>query len=235
MVMTSRAALVAHLRDRFERERFPRLTVTAIVSLAGLVAFLSSVACLRAGIVSMGLRYGIATLAGYAAFLVLVRVWIALQRGWEPPSELVPDFAIDVPDLLGVGTTHVRKSTSTHVEVMDGSAVEAVGSGLSLDLDEWFLVVLLILVVLGGFFALGYVVYAAPALLAEVALDAALVSSVSRRLRREEAGSWAGAVVRRTALPAGALTAFVSMAGFAFQQIAPEAHSIGAVIRAIVS
>jgi hypothetical protein len=81
----------------------------------------------------------------------------------------------------------------------------------------------------------GYVIYAAPLLLAEVALDAALVSTAYRKLRREEAGHWAGAVLRRTWLPAVVLVASLVAAGYALQRIVPEAQSIGGVVRALAA
>jgi hypothetical protein len=82
---------------------------------------------------------------------------------------------------------------------------------------------------------IGYVIYIAPLLLAEVALDAALVSAAYRRLRKEDVGHWTGAVFRRTWVPAVILVTFMFVAGYAAQRIAPEARSIGGVIRALVS
>jgi hypothetical protein len=85
----------------------------------------------------------------------------------------------------------------------------------------------------GALIAVGFVVYSAPILLAEVALDAAVVAPIYRRLRREEAGHWAGAVLRHTWMPALVVILFVAAAGFALQQAAPEARSIGGVWRAL--
>jgi hypothetical protein len=108
------------------------------------------------------------------------------------------------------------------------------GGGWSLDLDELVWVIVAIVALFGGLICVFYVVYIAPLLLAEVALDAALVSVVYRRLRHEDTGHWAGAVVGRTWLPAIGLLVFMAILGFALQQIVPEARSIGAVIRALV-
>ncbi len=78
-------------------------------------------------------------------------------------------------------------------------------------------------------------IYIAPMLLAEVALDAALVSAAYRRLRKEDVGHWTGAVFRRTWVPAVILVIFMSVAGFAAQRIAPEARSIGDVVRTLTA
>ena len=94
---------------------------------------------------------------------------------------------------------------------------------------------LAILAALGGVLCVGYVIYIAPMLLAEVALDAALVSAAYRRLRREDVCHWTDTVLRRTLVPATILVIFMFVTGFAAQRFAPEAHSIGGVIRALVS
>lgn len=109
--------------------------------------------------------------------------------------------------------------------------IDAASAGLDLD-DLWWVVVAIILS-LGGFVAVLYVVYAAPVLLAEGALDAALVSTVYRRLRREDAGYWAGAVLRRTWLPAVVLIVFVTLLGVVLQRAVPGARSIGDVLRSV--
>jgi hypothetical protein len=105
------------------------------------------------------------------------------------------------------------------------------GSGLSLDLDEIWPVVLAVVCALGGLLAIFYVIYVAPVLLAEVALDAAIVSTLYQRLAKHEMSHWAMTVVRHTWLPALALVMFAAVGGWALQLAAPEARSIGGVIR----
>ena len=101
---------------------------------------------------------------------------------------------------------------------------------VSIDLDDaWWLVVAGLLA-LGGALAIGYVVYIAPVLLAEVALDAALVTAVYRRLRPHDAQHWAIGVLRQTWVPAVLLVLFLAGMGAALQQVAPEARSIGGVV-----
>ena len=78
-----------------------------------------------------------------------------------------------------------------------------------------------------------YVVYAAPALLAEVALDAALVAGINRRLRKEDARHWLDSAFRHTWLPALIVASCLYAAGMAFQWAAPDARSIGDVVRAL--
>ena len=116
-----------------------------------------------------------------------------------------------------------------------GKSESGVASSVSVDADELWPVVLVVICAAGAVFAMFSVVYAAPLLLAEVALDAALVGGVYRRLRREDARHWLGSAFRRTWLPALAISLLMMAAGFALQWAAPEARSIGGAMRLLLS
>jgi hypothetical protein len=73
----------------------------------------------------------------------------------------------------------------------------------------------------------------APVLLAEVALDAAIISVLYRRLRHDEQGYWLTTVISNTWIPALVLVVFAFGAGFALQQVARDARSIGAVVQSL--
>lgn len=222
-----RSTLVAELRRQLDDETFPRSIVLSMLLAAGAAAFLTSVLALAAGVESMAPRYALATAGGYLAFLALIRAWIAVRRGWTPEAD-----ADDVEDCLELagrrdGATGSRSSDSLVDAASDGFA-------WSFDVDDLGWLVLVALVAVAGFAAVAFVVYAAPVLLAEVALDAALVGTVYRRLRREDRGHWATTALRQTWAAAAVLVAFMAVLGFALQQLAPEAVSIGDVIRRIL-
>ena len=99
------------------------------------------------------------------------------------------------------------------------------------DADEAWPVVLAAVVLLGGVLAMLYVVYLAPVLLAEVALDAALVTGIYRKLRKRDAGHWLGSAVRHTWLPATIAAVCIAFAGLVLQWAQPTARSIGDVFR----
>lgn len=263
--LTSREALVSELRDRLIRTSSPRLTILFVLTLSGGAAFLTSFAGLAAGIDSMAVRYALASIAGYLAFVVLIRVWIGIRRGWQAERdfdipdpfggadlaelggrgvgrgvEVVKSFAGGKSGGGGGGATWIAEPVERAAAVrgasssVAGDALEGVGG--SLDLDDGAVIVFIVIAVLaalGGILCIGYVIYIAPMLLAEVALDAALVSAVYRRLRKEDVGHWTGAVFRRTWMPAAILVIFMAIAGYAAQRLAPEARSIGGVIRAL--
>ena len=190
-----------------------------ILVLAGAAAFGTAVAALRLGLDSMALRYPLATICGYAAFLALIRLWIALQR-----DEDVRDVAETTYDGSDLTELIPEEPSGGPPEMFD----------VTLDLEEGWFIALAAVCALGGLVALAYVVYIAPLLLAEVALDAALVSAVYRRLRRQDVRWWAASVFRRTWMAAVALIVFMAAAGFGLQQAAPDARSIGGVMREFV-
>ena len=249
--------LTTELRDRLNRDSNPRLVILVVVVVAGGFAFLCSAGMLRAGVASMGPRYFGAALAGYLAFALLIRVWIAIRRGrFEPDVDFGLDPAgglhghaedvVAAPEITtfsgggsggggggaGWDPTAADVSTSIARQVPAGTPPSSGGFPLDLDLEELALVALAALLAVGGLAAILYVVYTAPLLLAEVALDAALVSSVYRRLRRRDAGHWGVAVLRRTWVPATMMILFVTAAGFMLQHVFPDARSLGDVVRA---
>lgn len=228
-----RSVLIREIREHLAHRSFPRSTMLLIVIASGACAFLGSAVSLSAGLESMGIRYLLGTAIGYCAFIGLIRAWIAYRRG------SLPDF--DFIDLVDLPTDLGSKSASRSIR---GGGSGGSGSrrpkiespvdlpDVPLDWDELWPVIVAFLLAIGGLIAILYVVYMAPVLLAEVALDAALVSAVYRRLQRRDAGHWMGAVLRRTWVPAVALALFATLAGFLLQNALPEAQSIGDVYRA---
>jgi hypothetical protein len=225
---SSRSRLVAEVRRRLDGETFPRLIVLCMLLAAGAAAFFASVLALDAGVESMALRYALATAVGYVVFLLLIRVWIAVRRGWTPE----PD-----DDVFGEGLELARRPDGAAGSGSSHGLVDAASDGFawSFDLDDLWWLALIALAAFAGLVAVGFVVYAAPVLLAEVALDAALVGTVYRRLRREDRGYWATTALRQTWAAAAVLVAFMAVLGFALQQVAPEAVSVGDVIRRILA
>jgi hypothetical protein len=228
-----RRELLAEVHARFIAKGYPRLLVLFILLLSGLAAFAFSAGTLRLGFEQMGPRYFFATLVGYTAFLLLIRIWIAFhRREWDP------DF--DIPDVPSGSSGPDRAAFSGG----DSGGAGASGSwglpddhgGLGIDVpdadDAWPLVIAAV-VVLGSVVAMFYVVYAAPALLAEIALDAALVTGIYRKLRKQDARYWLASALRRTWMPAAIVAVCVSLVGVALQWAAPSARSIGEAVHVL--
>lgn len=113
-------------------------------------------------------------------------------------------------------------------------------SGLDFDVDSegcvFFLLALALIV--AGVCASLYVVYAAPALLAEILVEGVLLSGLYRgmkRARRGDDGDWLGAALRRTWLPVLLTLLTFAAAGYLLQRAAPRARSIGEAFRMVTS
>jgi hypothetical protein len=216
---------------------YPRLVVLLILGLAGLTAFGFSVWALGAGLDEMGLRYLAATVVGYLTFLLLIRAWIALHRRGQDGGPDGLDL-LDLPDGtspsadLGAGFGGGR-SGGAGAGGSWGSPSESPGIDINVDVDEAWPVILAAVFLLSGLLAMGYVVYTAPVLLAEVALDAALVTGIYRKLRKEDARYWLGSALRHTWLPAAIAAVCLWITGTALQWAMPDARSIGDVVRAL--
>jgi hypothetical protein len=199
-----------------------------------------SAGTLGLGLRSMGIRYALAALVAYGAFLLAIRIWIAVRRN---TADLDLDISWIDPGLEGpAGNGHTTlfndgQSGGAGGGASWGSADAASGGDsssavdLPFDLDEGLPIVIVIAIAAGAVLAAGYVVYTAPALLAEVIIDAALASSAYRRLRPRPGRNWAQGLVRRTWVPALLLAVSVGAAGLALDYLAPGADSIGGVVR----
>lgn len=111
--------------------------------------------------------------------------------------------------------------------ILVGGSGGGSGLGLDFDLDEGCLIILALIFILGGVIASLYVVYIAPALLAEILVDGLLLTGLYKRMKGIERGNWLRTAVRKT-LPAALVVAlFFSIAGYLFQKAVPDAHSIG--------
>jgi hypothetical protein len=106
---------------------------------------------------------------------------------------------------------------------------------LDLDLDEGWLIILALVAIFGALIASLYVVYIAPALLAEILVDGLLVTGLYKRMKGAEQAkdegqvNWLRTAVRKTLLPALVVALFFSIGGYLFQRAVPNAHSIGDV------
>ena len=247
-----RDELVRRVRVQLMRHSAPRLQLSIILGLAGAAAFLTSVIGLELGIGSMLIRYPLAVASGYVTFMILLRCWIAWQRlesgVWDAPLDAVAD-ALQPADLKlaagsdsaplpfagggsGGGGGGASWASALSPSRVSGTAPRS-GVGFDLDVDELWPLIVAALCALGGAAAIVYVISAAPVLLAEIALDAAVMSALYARLRKSDTSHWAMTVIRRTWLPALAIFVFAALGGYALDQVDPDARSIGAVFRAI--
>ena len=243
---------IESLKRRLQRKSYPRLHASIILLLTGLAGFLVSFVLLRAGVTAMWLRYPVAILVAYGVFLILLRVWLSLSRPRDWNLEEVVDTTLEVvtesaesddpgfgggADFAGGGAggawgESVSTITTTRSSVSTFTSSKSSGSSgfsFDLDLDDGWWILLAIIALLGAAIAALYVVYIAPALLAEILLDGVLLAGLYERVKSIEHEHWLRSALRRTAVPAIIIVVFFTIAGYAMHRIAPDAHSIGGV------
>lgn len=214
-----------------------------LVALTGASGFGASFILLYAGLVEMWLRYLASFCVAYLMFLFLLWLWLKTRA---------EDY-VDFPDISGSpspssgssGTCHSGKggdfggggASSSFDAPSDGTSaigdpVSSVGDAIGIAAEaEEFAIPLVVLVLLGAMlFSSIFMVYSAPVLFAELAVDGVLSASLYRRLRGLETRHWLDTALRRTALPFAFTAAIVSASGWGMSLYAPEAHSIGDVI-----
>jgi hypothetical protein len=105
-----RERAIERVRRRLVRGGRPRLLVSFLLALTGAAGFLISTALLRLGVTQMSVRYPLAVLSAYAVFLLLLRLWLALQRrktGSNSSSNFDPlsDLGDGLPHLFDAGAS----------------------------------------------------------------------------------------------------------------------------------
>lgn len=222
----NRESEIARLRERLERFGFPRLRMLLIVLLTGACGFIASFLLLRAGLASMPLRYALAMAIAYAAFLLLLRAWMAR------PGYTTPDFA-DVPDPGVMKLDDPHASGAAHAPDAGGNAFD--GFDVSAAADEWVIPLLLVAAILTMLLASVWIIFSAPTLFAELLLDGVLSASLYRRLRRLDRRHWLDTALRRTIWPFAATAFVLILFAFVAQHYVPGARSLTDVLHAGVA
>ena len=220
-----RDAEVARVRERLLRIGSPRVRMLLIVMLTGACGLLASYLLLRAGLLSMPVRYTLALLVAYLAFLGLLRLFVDDVHAGNP----------DLPGSGGSGTYEPSSAqASTMHDVIDARGSRG-GNGGWLDgiglADEFVLPLLLLIAALAVAFASAWIVASAPTLFAELFVDCALSAGLYRRLRTLEARHWLDTALRHTIWPFATTALAIILFAFAAQYYRPLAHSLGDVFR----
>jgi hypothetical protein len=223
------------------QNQWPRLLVMIILGLTGVSAFLTSALLLRLGMTPMVVRYPVAIAAAYGVFIMLIGLWLWLQRQ-EPDMDDLTEGVLDgamrnvdmtsasgggnqLADISGGGWSAGAPTPATSGG--GSSSIDLPGVDVDLDLDDLIWVVLAIVVLIAGLLAIFYIVYIAPVLLTEVLVDGLLAAGLYKTVKRAEGRHWMMTVVRKTAIPAALAMIFFAIAGFCVQKIEPKASSIG--------
>jgi hypothetical protein len=241
--------------ERFERRivhaYFVRFHMTLILTAVIASGVLTSKGLLELGVRSLRLRYPVAVLASYLVFLLLVRVWI-----WYVSLRTAAALSVGNFDLGSVDGSYFTHGSGGSVHFGGGSsggggasdswdidtpspstASASFGSKSSFDFDlgggdddGWLVLLLLVALVFAIVGAGGYLVYAAPHILPEAALQAVLASSF-RSVAKEGRHNWMTCVLRSTAFPFGVVLILAAMLGWEAHRHCPEAARMIDVFR----
>lgn len=242
----SRSAALVRIQRELEQGAYPRIEMGIIVALTGAAGWLASALLVHLGMLRMATRYPLALLLAYLVFLGLLWLWVRTSASNHTGTADGPDLsdAADVADMIDstIPRTGFRGGSHHPVAVHDEPAVlpsigdsaksasDALGSVG--DADEFAIPLLAILLAAGLALASLYVVYMAPALLAELLLDGVLSYSLYRHLRRGDSAHWLSTAVRRTMLPFALTAVFVALVGAGLAAYAPGSHTLGQALHA---
>jgi hypothetical protein len=248
----NRSRAVERFKQTLIRSGAPRLQMSAILLLTGATGLLLSFLFLHMGLTRMLIRYPVAILLAYCLFLYLLRVWLHHHRSRMRDSSVDFNF-FDLLDIGRVGARDVRigearfkfgggDSGGAGAARSFGESVAGKSSenspkslgGISFDMDEGvWLIVLPVIAIACVFVGFIYVVYSAPAIMAEILLDGFLIGGLYKGIKKVDAQYWLQGAIRRTWLPLLAVIIIFSIAGAAIQNILPDAQSFGDVWRYI--
>jgi hypothetical protein len=215
------------LHTYFVRCDMSLILVVVIVSGVG-----SSKLMLECGIHSLPLRYPLALLVSFLAFLLLIKVWIWYVFCRKSAVDLIDADPGDVPisggggggspgtvhfgggDSGGGGASDVwdeeSQSFVTSSHSFSSSRGAGGSSGFDLDLGDDFAIILLVAaLVLAIAGASGYLIYAAPHILPEAAWQATLATGLARVTKPSGHEGWLKGVMRASAIPFAVVLVFV--------------------------
>ena len=224
--LRTRAALEAYFRKR----SFPRFTLGLLVIIAGLAGFLISHALLHHGIEAMALRYPLAVVGGYLVFLGLLRLWVEIERSRYDPGQMDLSNAPPAEDGDQPSSWTFPNHRSSCLDWLDVTDLFVP--------EEGCLIGCALALVLGAIFGAGSFlvtfITAAPELLAEVFLDAVVVTMLYRHLKSAAKEHWLGTAVKRTWISALCTAGALGITGAGLDWLAPHSHSIGAAVKEIL-
>lgn len=230
-----RQRMLTGVRAHLQRRRSPRATITLILLATGAAGFISSVALLKSGVVEMWLRYPLAVLSAWAVFLALVRAWAERERASfridENLGEITP--AKDDPsaaDNAGGQAVFDKPRHKRAWRWLDWLGIPDLGLGAEGCLVGLAFVALLAALA-GAVVAVAGLIGEAEVVLAEVFLDAVLVTALYRRLNRLQPRWWLAGALRQTVWPVLFTMVFLTGTALFFQQEVPEAKSAGEIWR----
>jgi hypothetical protein len=225
---------------------FLRFHMTLILGGTFLAGLLVTKLFLDSGNTNLAVRYGVAVAASYAAFLLLINLWLWYVGARSDDDETTAGNVVDALDLANdLASVFPSRAPVGAFDAAGGSfggggstgsfgetAAKGV-SGLVGDADDAGCAIVVVLLVAALVLTVGvagaYLVWAAPGILAEAAFEAFLASALIPGARRSEAQGWLHGTVRATVVPFAVVMIAAVSFGWAASELCPGARRMADV------
>ena len=241
-----------YFKDRLLKRYFVRWHMSAILTATIASGLLLDKTLLVFGLDSMGWRYALSVLGAYGFFFLAVRMWVWYAAGVAVQLSLpdsLPDLEnVPLPNIRGGGSGagfsgfHGGDAGGGGASDLFDSPMISSGDGgggggfdLDLDLDDgfWILLVLAVFVIIIAASG-GYLIWMAPEILPEVAIECAIGAGLVRQLKDSQAG-WAGRLLYKTWIPLGVVMIAAFCAGAFIESTCPGATNVRAAMHCAVA
>lgn len=235
----------ARVKEWLERRFFLRVHMSVILGGTFLAGLAATKLLLVLHVDRLALRYGLAVVAAWLSFLLFIRLWldyVRRERSIDVDGDSI-DFgfeiggeAADAVEFSGGGggfegggasgswgDAAVAQPLKAAPRGGGGSSFDL---GLDLDAEGCAILILLGALVAALLVAGVYLIWTAPAILAEAAFEAALAAALLKRAKKVDRPGWIGAVWRATFWPFLAILLLSVTLGWAVQKKCPEAKRV---------
>jgi len=190
-----------------------------VMSMTLLTAFAVSAILLYFGLNAMWLRYGIAAMVAYLAFFLYLQVVlyaIYKVRGDPDTIEGTVEAVIDTATDLDFSRSEANSTLSSGSENSSFSFGDLFGG------DDFVVVIIGIVMILGVLFSSLYVIYIAPEMLFEIVFDALVGVGYYRVMKSKQNKHWTEGAIRATIIPFAITLIVVVLGGALIQMLSPE-------------
>lgn len=240
----------ARVRAWLEQRFLLRLHMFFILGGTYLAGLAATKLLLMGEVNHLPLRYAVAVFAAYLAFLALIRLWLWYVRhdpldfsgdgvdlfsnlGGDAADAAAAEFGGGGGSFGGGGASGSWGAGDTVALPAKTMNVKGGGGGRSswsipdVGGDEGCVVIVILAALIALLFVAGiYLIWSAPAILAEAAFEALLAAALARRAKKIDRPGWVGVVWRATVWPFAAILVLSIALGWAVQHKCPEAKRL---------
>ncbi len=230
------------------RKFFIRFHMSIILITTIIVGLISTKLFLALNVDDVRIRYPLVVLVSYLAFILCIRVWLYYIKH----RDKILENALDVFD-IPINTTS-NDSNVTLEECIDSGGGEFGGAGASGSFDmpggdvveggvssiadgadfleEGAIILIPLMIALTLIFGAGiFLIYEAPIILSEVALEFILAGTLIKRAKEIDSPDWMGSVIRKTWFPFAITMILAVIFAFILHSVFPEVNAISEILK----